>query len=304
MKKLIFVLACLMAVPAFALNVTLTDNLDGTIDVDYSDANATNLPSGFALTVTLTNGAVFSAGVAEMTGESTAGTPGYGIFPGTIDINDTTGLVDDDGSPVAPAGDPGGTGTGGASIVLELGALYVNAVNAPAVAGTLCTLTVDCSGATGQVDASVAAEATYRGGIVLEDAAAATGVVFTGLTDICVSECFPSCHPDYTEWQSVGEPNSWCTQRQCYGDADDAQEGNPKDGYFWVANKDLNALSAGWKQVYGGDPDVDTWIAADFDHAQEGNPKDGYFRVANNDLNVLSANWKSGAVPTDCLDCP
>jgi hypothetical protein len=142
-------------------------------------------------------------------------------------------------------------------------------------------------------------ENEVRGGVVMEDADEVVDVNATSCE--IVLGCFPGGHPDYSEWDAMGKPDSWCYPRQCHGDADGAQEGNVKDGYYYVWSADLAALIAGWKQTYGGDPAVDTWIAADFDHAIEGDPKSGYFRVWSNDLNVLVANWKTNPDP-NCLD--
>ncbi|MHC4310613.1 MAG: DUF7901 domain-containing protein, partial [Planctomycetota bacterium] len=126
---------------------------------------------------------------------------------------------------------------------------------------------------------------------------------------ITTLDCFPQSDPNYNEWVSMGRPYCWCFPRQCHGDADGDDEGDPKSGYFYVWANDLAELIAGWKQPYSGspgadgpDPDLlpDTWICADFTHTQEGDPKSGYFRVWANDLAILIANWKSNPLP----DCP
>jgi hypothetical protein len=79
----------------------------------------------------------------------------------------------------------------------------------------------------------------------------------------------------------------------------------------WVTVEDLAVLAAGYKQAYGGDPDVDTWIAADFNHDENnyGDPPPPIMpwpsaRVTVEDLSILANNYKSGTVPADCLDCP
>ena len=38
------------------------------------------------------------------------------------------------------------------------------------------------------------------------------------------NDCFPSTHPDYATWISVGRPACWCYVRQCHGDTDNIQE--------------------------------------------------------------------------------
>lgn len=103
--------------------------------------------SGFGLNITIDNSKNLTAIGGYHIGESNSTSKGYGIFPGTIDINDTTGNVDSYGNPVAPSSDPcalGGLGTGG--ITIEIGALYTTG-NAPGRAGTLCTVMVsgDCN---------------------------------------------------------------------------------------------------------------------------------------------------------------
>jgi len=115
----------------------------------------------------------------------------------------------------------------------------------------------------------------------------------------------PTCHPDYSEWVSVGKPVSWCFPRQCHGDADGLKLDYPNDpnGPFWVQQNDLDILNDGWKKPYSGDPEQDPWIAADFDHEQGGNPKTGYYRVGINDLNILVENWESNPDP-NCQECP
>ena len=324
MRKLFILLAVLIAAPAFALTVTLVDN-GGTVDVNYDatgDGDA-NQPRAFALTISVTGGATITGVTPAKTieGESTAASPGFGIFPGTIDINDVNGHVNDYGTPVAPNSYPGAAGTGidTNTVVLELGSLYEGARgdgNEPLESGTLATLTIDCNGAT-DVNVTAVEEDQYRGGIVLEDGSSAT-VPITPLTICAVAECFPSCHPDYAEWVAVGRPDSWCNVRQCYGDTDNVESNYgsapppimpwPK---AWVTVEDLSVLVAGYKQSYGGDPLVDPWIAADFNR-QENNygsapppimpwPK---ARVTVEDLSILVAYYKASSVPVDCLDCP
>ncbi len=116
------------------------------------------------------------------------------------------------------------------------------------------------------------------------------------------AECFPSCDPNYNGWVSLGKPTCWCYQRQCHGDHDNAQDGDTKQGYYYVYGGDLAEVIAGWKKVYSGDPQVDTWICADFTHREAGDTKQGYFRVYGDDLAVVVANWKTNPDP-NCLDC-
>jgi hypothetical protein len=74
----------------------------------------------------------------------------FWVYPGSIDINETTGQVDANGSPVAvPDGNyPGRELEGppdGNGMTIEMGSLYVGAPNAPASSGLLLTFVVDAN---------------------------------------------------------------------------------------------------------------------------------------------------------------
>jgi len=179
MKKLILVLAILLAVPAFALNIALVKQTpDGNkVDLNYAGADGNNLPRAFALKIVVNSPAKIANVTNFKTGESTQASPGYGIYPATIIIDSNDGSVDNNGTPLAAPGDPGAeTGLGTNKIVLEFGSLYapvaVGSPNAPAATGTLCTLTMDCNGATGDVNIVATEEDIYRGGVVLENGTA------------------------------------------------------------------------------------------------------------------------------------
>lgn len=167
MKKFLGLLLILaMAAPSFAaVTVACSDEGSGVVAITYSGAAGADLPRAFALVVSVDGGATVDA-VGDY---STDGT-GFGIYPGTIDVNSTTGAVDDYGTPVAPASDPGaaGTGTGTSSVILELCSLHTptdfDSPNAPADAGTLCKITVS-----GDTTVSIAEEDTFRGGVILYD---------------------------------------------------------------------------------------------------------------------------------------
>jgi hypothetical protein len=128
----------------------------------------------------------------------------------------------------------------------------------------------------------------------------AEAVTINNLTPCHVTgDCFPACHPDYTEWVSVGKPTWWCGLRHCHGDGDDAQEKIGKT-WYWVGYNDLTILGSNWKDLAG----LPAAYQADFDHADEKIGKTWY-RVGYNDLMVLGSNWKDlkGSDP-NCLDCP
>jgi hypothetical protein len=122
--------------------------------------------------------------------------------------------------------------------------------------------------------------------------------------------CFPSCHPDYFEWLTVGKPDCWCYLRQCHGDADGKKEGSAKAGYYYVGPGDLNILVPAYlvrePPIGPGIASIPNGICADFAHNQEGSAKAGYYRVGPSDLNILVANYLvrepaiGPGVPADC----
>ena len=161
MKKIALVVAMLALVtPVMATTNAVIDACDlgsGNVAIIYNVTGGD--VSGFGLDITVDSGTIDAIGGYKI-GESNSTSKGYGIFPGTIDINDTTGMVDSYGNPVAPSSDPGalgGLGTGG--ITIELGAQYTTG-NAPNRAGTICTVTVSSS-----CNITVALNTT-RGGVV------------------------------------------------------------------------------------------------------------------------------------------
>ena len=144
MKKIMIVLLVLAFVaPAIAdpnaIDVNFTSaGLNVTLNYSGAAADA-NRPRAWGLIITADHGATISSVVAVKTGESTSGSPGYGIFPATIAIN-ASGTVTGWGSPVYS-----GDGTG--SVIVELGSLYSGSGNAPVPGGDLLTFTVsgDCN---------------------------------------------------------------------------------------------------------------------------------------------------------------
>jgi hypothetical protein len=77
--------------------------------------------------------------------------------------------------------------------VLEFGSLYLGDTNAPAMSGTLCTLTVNCNGSTSAFNVTATEEDTYRGGVVLEDGTAPSPNLSATL--LVATLCAPPC-PD------------------------------------------------------------------------------------------------------------
>jgi hypothetical protein len=313
MKKMAIVLGILIvASPALAgVDITGTHEGGGVVRIDYAtDANV----SAFALEVTVDNGTI-SAVTDYHVGDCNATNKGYGIFPANfhryIDANNPN-WNDPCYTPVAHASDQGaaGTGIGFNKVILEMGALYVDG-NQPALSGTLCKVTcsADCN-------LSVAANA-LRGKVVLTDFNEVDPNVASFPVSVVI-DCFPSCRSgEYAEWVSVGKPDSWCNSRQCYGDADGLENeyGPPTPPIVpqpkaWVTSEDVTILIAGYCLAYGGDPEVDTWIAADFNRqANEYGPPTPPIvpqptaRVTTEDVSIL-ITYYCVSVPTDCLDCP
>ncbi len=295
MKKIAFVLAVLLfAAPTWAAVTITATQVGDTNQVEISYSTDGNLPRAFGVDITVTDGNIVACTPA-MVGECDADVKGYGIFPGTIVI-EADGTVSDYNTPVAPSDDPGALdGLGTAGITIEMGSLYTDA-NAPADSGVLCTIvvtescTVNIAG-----NAARCGEGSEALGVVMEDPDEVVIPTYEpGAVVLGPADCFPSAHPDYDEWVAVGKPDSWCNPRQCHGDADGAMYAGK-----WVFGPDLNVLIAGWNQDYSGDPDVDTWISADFDHM----PYAGK-RVFGPDLNVFITYWNADVVPNDCLDVP
>jgi hypothetical protein len=289
MKKMVFVLtALLLTVPATAaVDINCAQVGPNEVQILYdASADEPNKPRAFGL--------VISVDVCEIL--SVSGEPNYPeddndywVYPGSIiiDTNDPPS-VSDQGSPAVgslPA----------SSIIVEMGSLHypadVNSVNAPALSGVLLSVYVS-----GDCNVTVAEDAT-RGGVVNYDAEAVT---INNLTPCHVTgDCFPACHPDYTEWVNVGKPTWWCNPRQCRGEADNAQEVSGHFSY-WVAYNDLQILVDNWKDKAG----LPAAYQADFSHSSE---VSGHFtyRVAYDDLDIIVDNWKDKlGSPADCLDCP
>ena len=173
MRKMLLVsMVLLMAAPVFAGNVTMSVADKGLrwASIRYSaDANV----SGFGLKVYTAdpNKVAKITDIADYNvGESNSVKKGYGIFPGSIVIDDN-GDVNDYNRPLAKPGSPGTTGTGldTNTVVVELGALYVDG-NQPPLSGTLLSVKVD-----GDCNVCVTGE-PIRGKVVLTDANQATMV--------------------------------------------------------------------------------------------------------------------------------
>jgi hypothetical protein len=170
MKKVMLFMVLCFAVPAMATVTIDAVDQGGTVNITYAVSDA-NLVRALALDITVDGSLVITGVTAAIEGESTAAAPGYGIFPGSIEIDvnaasPTYGEVISYGSPLAPAGDPGAAGdVPGTAITVELGSVYVGDANSPGTSGLVCTLSY-----TGEGTLTIT-ENAIRGGIVMEDVA-------------------------------------------------------------------------------------------------------------------------------------
>jgi hypothetical protein len=289
MRKMIFVLAVLIiAAPALAQQVVIScaDVGNGVCAVSFDATGADpNLVRAFALDIVVDSGAT----IIDVNDDVNAD---YIIYPGSIVI--TGGTVTSYGT---AKGDPnqyaGTLGLDPNGMTVEMGSLYYppgpGSVNAPAKLGELLRFTVDA-------DCNVSiSENAARGGVVMEDSSSPTSnlpCVACCSMQLAPTKCLKDTAPYYADWQAWGEPDCWCYQRQCRGDADGV-----KTGPFWVAIPDLNMLRTAINKTDVALQGVPNGICCDYDHT-----KTGPFRVAIPDLNImrLYINKPEAAVP----QCP
>jgi hypothetical protein len=119
-------------------------------------------------------------------------------------------------------------------------------------------------------------------------------------------ECFPSDHPDYDEWVSVGKPDCWCCPKQCHGDATGSDEQFGHASWVSVGFHDFQILLQGYNKSGYSNPVTHPWIAADFTHSDEEFGRGNYVRVGFQDFQVLLTYYNDlyYTVPADCLDAP
>ncbi len=182
MRKVVLVLAAFMlAVPVMAQPVAITCTSDGSeVTVKFNNPGA-ELVRAFALDITVDN----DSNIVSMSDFH----PEYYIYPGSIDVNDDTGLVDKWGSPDCNVNDyPGVTepGIGSEGVTIEMGSLYDvndNDHNQPPPQSnqTICKFVVD------KVCSVSIVENSARGGVVMEDPEVSSG--FTGCLNCCAVGC-------------------------------------------------------------------------------------------------------------------
>ena len=319
-KLMLILLVAALAVPAMAqVTISVSDNGDGTVDIDYActDGDAAGgkaKMAGIALIVSVDPCDTIDDVDPTKDGESTVAAPGYGVFMKTAQINTTVpadpcwanaGVANPEATPGSP-GEVGGLGEN--QITLEFGALYDDPcddmANAPLASGTLCTLDLS----TDETCITLALEDTARGGIVMEGGADPCGVT---LNDLCIS---PDCitvgthgQTVYDNWAYFGKPDCWCgsvSPRQCHGDADGLMMGSTKTGYYAVGTDDLAIMIAAWEikePAYSTETGLGTTVhagsgvrvvCADFDHLAMGSTKTGYYHVGTDDLGILVGSWE------------
>lgn len=293
MKKVFLVLAVLfLASPTWAtvdVNVIcVADSNEVTVRFDNTEPNHVR---GFGLDITVDNGAKITA--------VTSFVADYNIYPGSIDINGQTGDVDANGSPIGdavkyPNVTQPGIGFGG--VTVEMGALYEGgpaSVNAPADDDILFKVYVD-------KDCNVTiADNVARGGIVMENPQASSN---DNLPQSCQVVLAGVCYtgPDVTEWANVGSPATWCSPKQCHGDATNSTESFDRNPVT-VGMADVQLLLTGYNETGYVNPATHPWIAADFDHASESFDRQPV-RVGMADVQVLLYYYNDldNTVPADC----
>jgi hypothetical protein len=329
MKKILIVLAVvLLASPALArTDITMAKGATwNEVVVSYNCSTEPNRVRAFALNVALNNGAKIATTPAPGSFHAK-----YWVYPGSIDINATTGVVHGKGSAVANAaiytqdtlGGPGTTG-----MTVEMGSLYTATDgNQPATSGQLFKFTVD-KGCTVTITPNV-----IRGGVVLENPAVAADVNAPAYSIVA----FNPAHADYAYFMdpNVGQPTCFAYLRQCFGDADGKPQGGRITGWWYVGTDDMTVLLGSWQvlencaQLWGpnntvkckkpsppfppntptpsgsgvgtySSPNVTVTVAgeaipaicADFERDLQGGSITGYWRVGTADMTLLLNNWQ------------
>ncbi|MHC4193185.1 MAG: hypothetical protein ACYSP9_03285 [Planctomycetota bacterium] len=281
MRKIIFALVLLMlAAPAWA-EVLITGAQVGdepNAIVSFANSEGQHVRA-FSIDIIVDGGAVITA--VECLNDD------YYVYPGSIQISDNTVtnpgtcVCDDSYDDTLPGLDSNG-------VTIEMASLYsVNDVehpNAPLDAGDLLKITLS-----GNDTQTICIRANgLRGGVVMEDASTVEPNAPCFQVDLPASTCMGDGHPDFAEWQLVGEPNCWCYPRQCSGDADGLQQ----FGLFWVYTGDLNIFKIAFAQTVLP-PDG---ICCDSAH----DIQFGLFRVYTTDLNIFKTYFANTVVP--CCD--
>lgn len=229
MKKIIVSLAVLLlfAVPALA-GVTITaTQISGTeVEVSFTNTDqATNPVRAVAIDIVLDDANIVSID-PNMTGESIAVNPGYGVFPASFSrvIDPENPNWDNSAyTPAAlledlPSDTQPGLGTHG--VTVEMGSLYVGGPNKP-IEGPLFTFTIDNDCNIVQMEENVS-----RGGVLLEDGSPGTTFILGGKIVYCPPI---QLGQEHLNWIAVGRPKCWCCKYQEGGDLNGDGYTNPTD---------------------------------------------------------------------------
>jgi len=282
-----------MAVPAIAaVNFSAVDAGNGQLKISYTTTDG-DLPRGIALRVSCSDGATVAI-------PHVAAAAAFNTF---IDYaySNAAGYDLGMGHPLALPDGPGALAAPASVFSLSMGVLDPsgNQGAGPASADPLIVLKFN-KGTADYTDVTISAD-TLRGpdSGVVGSVLSSTMPPVTRVT-FAVLPCIAATNASYAQWVAVGKPDSWCNKRQCHGDANNAKDKVGKL-FYYVGFGDVNVLLAGFAKNYGGDPAVDTWIAADFDRTTD---KVGklFYRVGFDDVNVLLAYFAKAdaSVPDDC----
>lgn len=283
MRKVLPILLVLaMVLPSLA-NVTVSmSDASGDAQVDLA-IDGGSVVRGVALKVTVTG--------ANATGVTMGTLPGD-LKWAFIDYYYTNGVGTElpgaGAHPVAAVDTAGVASLPATEFVISAGILDDGGAQAGLDSSiVLCTIDLDGAG-----EVCVVADA-LRGGIVGDE-------LGTVVDEACVTLVDDKCYkgPDQAAWVAMGEPESWCADYQCYGDANNAME---RIGRYDVpvGYADITILLEGFGKVYNGDPIAQPWIAADFTHSLE---RIGRYDVPCGyaDINLLLAGFGKNTLVGDC----
>lgn len=291
--------AILYTAPALWASVDITvvvDDFDLCKAIISFDARSEpNLPRAFSLDIKADNDANIVEVIPHMIGVCTQIRQGYGIFPGSIQI-DTEGNVTDYGSPVAPSDDPDALpGIDSNAATIEIGSLYSpvgpGSPNAPDPCGPLVSIMVNR-----ECTLTITANVTRAGssGVIMESTDEIVTVNLPPKISLCPNYCccLKSMAPEYTDWNNWGCPYCWCYRKQCHGDINGSSFlGKP------VSLADLNTFKAAFNK---NDIDlalVTNGICADLNHAAFLGK-----RVTLSDLNIFKAYFNTANANVPCCD--
>lgn len=271
MRKIGFILAVVLmvAAPVWGEVLITCEHLQDTWTVLTGYENTEGQPvERFALDISVDSGTITD--VNWVSGDYYLS---Y-IYPASIEIN-----IDGEVTRWA-LGDASGAAAN--SVTVELTSLYdpndPDHNTPPPDEGELLEITVDVP----ECCVSIGPNEPL-GGVVVEDGNA----VEPNSPGICTKlKCMKTTHPDYDEWQIVGEPDCWCLRRQCRGDS----LGDIQYSLYWVFTNDLDLFKLAYARV-GGD------VCSDCNHDLQY----GMYRVFTNDLEECFARY-FGKTSVPCCD--